>query len=402
MSINKLLSYPVSNRISLMLIGGVVLLILFYVTYRIGKLNGLNHSSVDRFNSTSSVALEEIPEFNKIYPEYLEVDANSLITIKDTRSAHLKRNQLIQFVWGNTGLPLNAMPSKIVQNVQDQPLEGLNSTFLDRTDHILVTMDFGLESHIYHLIPYHRTHQALVIYHQGHLRSTMEEVVLINNLLERGYSVGVFCMPLCGWNNRPTVFVPSLGYLKLQQHDHMKFLVPECGHPVKYFLQPVIEFINYAAQSSDHTNFSMIGLSGGGWTTTLIAAIDPRIDLSVSVAGSYPIFLRSLSPRDWGDWEQTIPGLYQTCNYLELYILGAVGKGRKQLQIINKYDSCCFAGIKWQTYDAVIKKHVEMIGEGDWDLFLDESHGKHMISTTSRGVVISALKDLASRTRGRP
>ena len=36
----------------------------------------------------------------------------------------------------------------------------------------------------------------------------------------------------------------------------------------------------------------MIGLSGGGWTTTVYAAIDPRIVKSIPVAGTLPLYLR--------------------------------------------------------------------------------------------------------------
>lgn len=75
----------------------------------------------------------------------------------------------------------------------------------------------------------------------------------------------------------------------------------------------------------------MMGLSGGGWTTVLYAALDPRIMRSYPVAGSWPIYLRFASPRDWGDYEETIPELYKTVNYLEMYILGSYGEGRKQL-----------------------------------------------------------------------
>ena len=38
--------------------------------------------------------------------------------------------------------------------------------------------------------------------------------------------------------------------------------------------------------------YSMIGLSGGGWTTVVYAAIDERISDSFSVAGSIPFYLR--------------------------------------------------------------------------------------------------------------
>lgn len=33
----------------------------------------------------------------------------------------------------------------------------------------------------------------------------------------------------------------------------------------------------------------MVGLSGGGWTTTDYSALDPRITLSLPVAGSLPL-----------------------------------------------------------------------------------------------------------------
>ncbi len=135
----------------------------------------------------------------------------------------------------------------------------------------------------------------------------------------------------------------------------------------------------------------MIGISGGGWTTTLAAAIDERIQTSVPVAGSYPIYLRSNEQRDWGDWEQTVPELYRIVNYPEIYILGAFGKNRCQLQVLNKYDSCCFAGIKWQTYVDVVKTRVGDLGQGKWDLYVDDSHDGHKISVATRDKIIVLL-----------
>ncbi len=85
----------------------------------------------------------------------------------------------------------------------------------------------------------------------------------------------------------------------------------------------------------------MIGLSGGGWTTNIIAAIDNRIKYSFSIAGSMPLYYRYGG--SLGDIEQYIPQLYRdVAGYLDIYILGAFGKGRKQIQILNRYDDCCF------------------------------------------------------------
>jgi hypothetical protein len=139
----------------------------------------------------------------------------------------------------------------------------------------------------------------------------------------------------------------------------------------------------------------MVGLSGGGWTTTLAAAIDTRIDKSFRVAGSYPIYLRSNSSRDWGrgDYEQTVPEIYNTANYLELYILGSHGANRKQLQIINQYDSCCFAGTKWETYKDIVRKVVRELKAGEFDLFMDTTHMEHVVSDAAISRILAELEN---------
>jgi hypothetical protein len=212
-------------------------------------------------------------------------------------------------------------------------------------------MDYGLKSNIYHFIA-KAPNNKVILYHQGHGGDFYKSKEQIRAFLDSGYSVIGFCMPLLGLNNKPTIQLPRQGKLKLTFHDHMKFLSPVNGHSVKYFIEPVAIVLNYLKKNYDYSSISMVGLSGGGWTTTLAAAIDTRIDKSFPVAGSYPIYLRSNSSRDWGrgDYEQTVPEIYNTVNYLELYILGSHGANRKQLQIINQYDSCCFAGTKWETY----------------------------------------------------
>ena len=151
--------------------------------------------------------------------------------------------------------------------------------------------------------------------------------------------------------------------------------------------------LNYALKNG-YSKSHMIGISGGGWTTTLYAAIDARIEKSFPVAGTYPIYLRSECKRDWGDYEQTEPGLYRIANYPELYIMGAFGKGRKQFQLLNKYDSCCFAGPKYQLYADVIKSKIKELGLGEFDIYSDDSHKEHQISNPVMKIVLNELKKL--------
>ncbi len=215
----------------------------------------------------------------------------------------------------------------------------------------------------------------------------------LKQFLDRGYSVVVFCMPLLCLNSRPTVVLPRLGQMKITSHDQMRFINVQSGHQLRFFIEPVVVILNYLQRNFEYRHIAMIGISGGGWTTTLAAAIDDRIKSSFPVAGSYPIYLRSGSSEEWGDWEETVTELYNTVNYFEIYILGGYGVGREQVQVINKYDPCCFSGIKWQTYSDIVRRRIQELGQGKWDLFLDDAHYKHQISDGSMKMILSNLNN---------
>jgi hypothetical protein len=75
----------------------------------------------------------------------------------------------------------------------------------------------------------------------------------------------------------------------VRTHTHTHAHTPH--HPEQFFLEPVWLSVNYA-KSLGYQRIIMGGLSGGGWTTTVAAAIDPRIGLSFPVAGSVPCDFR--------------------------------------------------------------------------------------------------------------
>ena len=299
-----------------------------------------------------------------------DADVAALISIQNPQDVARLRSELITFLWG-TELPssLPTVERAFSDDRYDSAIEKL-----------VVHMDFGLESHVYHFIP-EQPNNKVVLYHQGHSGDFYKSKKQIKILLDNGYAVVAFSMPLLGLNNQPTIELPRIGPLKLSSHDHMRFLAPEQGHPVRYFIEPVIVVLNYLEGRYD--SISMVGISGGGWTTTLAAAIDARIDKSFPVAGTYPLYLRE--NRDWGDYEQNVPELYQTVNYLELYILG-----RKQLQIINQYDPCCFAGTQSEAYRDIVATIARQVGN-DFDVFIDDSHRKHAISDVAMERILREL-----------
>src|SRR4051794_4575344 len=117
------------------------------------------------------------------------------------------------------------------------------------------------------------------------------------------------------------VNLPPAGVVDLRGHDTLPLYAQVYfGSPVHYFMDPVVTVVNYLRAQYAYTSISMVGLSGGGWATTLAAALDPRISRSFPVAGSLPLELRT--PEERGDWEQAVPELYAIASYLDLYVLG--------------------------------------------------------------------------------
>lgn len=123
--------------------------------------------------------------------------------------------------------------------------------------------------------------------------------------------------------------------------DHSQFA--SHPYPLTNFLTPVALSVNYALDAKAYDQVVMAGLSGGGWTTVVYAALDTRIKKSFPVAGSWPEYLRHMpgNENSIGDYEQQLPGL--SLSYLDLYALALTGN-REQLQVFNSSDPCCFGG----------------------------------------------------------
>lgn len=317
------------------------------------------------------------------------MDVGAIIGIHTADDAHALRRRLIGFLWGDDALPA-VLPAKVDTDFRDERYAAIES--LQRIDRLTIAMDFGLESRVYHFVP-RRPNNRVVLFHEGHAGDFFHRFTLIQACLDRGYAVLGFCMPLMGLNNQPQIDLPRFGRIRLNRHEHLALLEPDRGHPVRYLLEPVVVAVNYLDAECAYDDIAMVGLSGGGWTTTLAAALDPRINLSFPVAGSYPIYLRTFDWRDWGDYEQTVPELFRVANYLELYVLGAHGPGRRQRQILNAGDPCCFGGEGWRTYADVVVQRVHGLGDGVFAVSIDTSHDEHDISPTALGWI---LEDLAT------
>ena len=319
-----------------------------------------------------------------------QANIDSLIKIYNKSGIDQKRNFLTEFFWDVESLQRVKYKSQLPEvesGISDSNYKDFQN--LKRIDRLTVEMEYGINSISYLFIP-EQSNEKLILYHQGHGGDFLLGKDTIQFFLDRNFTVLASTMPLVGMNNQPVVEIDGLGKIKLISHDQLRLLEANNFNPMKIFLDPIRINLNFIEMEYDFNRYSMIGLSGGGWTAVVYSAIDERISDSFSVAGSMPFYLR-VDDRDIGDYEQTNTDLYQNVNYLELYVLSAYGDGRKHIQIFNKNDPCCFSGNGYETYEFVIKDKISQLGNGDFQVFVDGTHNEHKISDTALEYIIKNI-----------
>lgn len=320
--------------------------------------------------------------------EMFEIDARRLIGLSDMSDVDRLRARTINFLWGTQGLPTRA-PDHVEPGARTAEHEGLAN--LARVDRLVMRMDFGLTSEAYHLVP-ERPNGDAVIYHHGHIQSaSAADLERIGRLLGEGYAVAELYMPLMGPNNRPTLDLLRVGRFHLTEHEHLDLLDPPEGDPIGYFLEPSVRTVAWLAPR--YRRIGIMGYSGGGWSAMMTGALVPRVSSSFVIASVYPYFLSSGTLRDWSHYESGDPDLYaRTANHLELLAMAAAGPGRQAIQIHNRYDTCCFAGGRSETYAPAVRQAVRQLGAGEFRAFVDDSERAHTISRRAMDLVLARLR----------
>jgi len=272
-----------------------------------------------------------------------QVDPHNFVRFSDDAEAERRRAALINAIWPGGRLPAEREP--------DLQLVGP------------------------------RTPVGYAIVHRGHDDQPMPS--LVQALVADGYAVAELRMP---------------------QVDHDLLFSWYGTFAFRYFLDPIIRAVNeFEARSRGRAPIVMVGLSGGGWATEMAAAIDTRIDVSIAVAGSLPLYARPFSWGSQGDAEQVWPAIYGeadtnhdgvpdaatgAASWLEIYALGA-WPGRRQVQVFIPVDPCCFGGNAWTSYESFLTR----LAPG-FSIWVDRSTVNHEISpATVENVVLPSLPD---------
>lgn len=319
------------------------------------------------------------------------------------------RDSLINRVFGTRQFPYHWMPDSLITNVRT--IDHL-TTFpyrnlyypagnLDSIDKMVVTIasdpiDFPAKAKVYVFRP-HQSNGKLFIYHAGHCAgvASAEDVFvngsvgvsgqLIPQMIQRGYTVLAVPMPYYRAS-------PPNGYrCGFNKHDQI-FTDNRYAYPLSLFFRPLIASLNKLGRSS-FSEIYMVGLSGGGWATSVYPAMDSSIRVSVPIAGSWPMALRNMYYPN-GDYEQYYPPVFQQLlDYHELYTLSCLAPARRVLQINNRYDACCFNG-RFQHVFYVDSVSRALRGSGGrFSFYLDETGSRHAISLRAAKVMFRFLEN---------
>lgn len=314
-----------------------------------------------------------------------------VLTLMSNADIASRRGALINFIWGSPTLSATPATAVAVTGNCSQPNFGASVLVQE----LRVPMSLGQVGVVCHFYPAAGKpflNQA-VVFNPGHTSSIADgsnwssdsgfgDQRLVKAMLDAGFGVLVQFMP----GHAPTEFNGG------DPHPGMfANLAPPQGTVWQYFLQPINAALNFAgsaASPKSYTKFHMVGLSGGGWTAAVYAALDERLATTIQIAGSEPLeFWNGVSDAA----EQTSPGLYTIAAYRDLYLMGT-SNGRREIQILNRGDNCCFMpgwlGGPNATWDADIRNYERDIRSRAYDigtggvfrLEIDEVPGGHQIS----------------------
>lgn len=184
---------------------------------------------------------------------------------------------------------------------------------------------------------------------------------------------------------------PGTGELNAAGNSH--WLSPELdlvgANGVGFFYLAMRRGLDYLAQNPDvdASRIGMTGLSGGGWQTIVLSALDPRVQVAIPVAGFGTkierIARQTFDPDEPGDPEQEGTDFTDGQDYSTLVAMRAP---RPTLLINNAEDSCCYRAplVKPYIFDP-IRPFFSLYGKsGDFEFYANTQIAAHNYGLINR------------------
>ena len=135
--------------------------------------------------------------------------------------------------------------------------------------------------------------------------------------------------------------------------------------------------------TTDPQRVGMTGLSGGGWQTIILSALDTRISVAIPNAGYIDLHNRLAHRSDIGDLEQNPTDLVSIADYTHLTAMLAP---RPALLLYNEKDDCCFVAerAKPAVFDPLVPFYQLFDHESDFEYYVNREPGTHNYDRDNR------------------
>ncbi|MBT05470.1 MAG: hypothetical protein CMM32_00915 [Rhodospirillaceae bacterium] len=323
--------------------------------------------------------------YERVDPSLMVIDPSSKLNKQLTINFSKTRQSLITALWGNEGFPAELLPQKFVSST-DAEMLGITAS-LDTVHQLTLQMELGFHSNPVYLS---RSPEAnrLIIYHHGFGEAAHKMRALFLELMNEGFDLIVLYPLGHGHILNPAYGFPTKDSKALANIFHQ---MSSFDRPYRYHLNPIFASMNHALKQKDYKSIDIIGFSMGAYLAVVVAALDPRIERSYPIAGAYPAYIR-VRNEVMPDGPPSYKPMLSIASSLDLFVLGAIGKNRKQVQIYNRYDRCCFNGLRGTLYEPDVQDMVRQTRQGgSFSVMLDESHADHKISNAVIEFLISDL-----------
>ncbi|MEL6185760.1 MAG: hypothetical protein AAFU79_14150 [Myxococcota bacterium] len=310
------------------------------------------------------------------------------------------RSRLMRHAFRERHLPTRRA-DRVVGSVENTAFAALPN--LKRVDQLEFDLDFGAVARVLYFVP-SIGNDGLVVHNLGHWAEPSSSLDVIGYWLDQGRAVLIHTMPFYSPNTTDLTLEDGGSQIALNgNHDSLEAAEDAGLNTFPLFFEPLARALNEVLAENRHEPIVMTGLSGGGWTTDIYSALDPRIEASYSIAGSLPVALRDNRPRSQGgvdswDFEQKPDRpIFGVATYEDFYFLSALGDGQRHRQVLLEFDDCCY---RWsgrnegiRTYETRVQQRLLSQDDGgDFRIIYMPDETTHRVSTATLDAISEDLE----------